>query len=67
MKKGFLTMGLLLLTLSSSAVASLEETETAQIMLSGDVFNCNAMNFSLFAGEIARAIEEQLRPAVAVK
>lgn len=57
MKKGFLTMGLLLLTLSSSAVASLEETETAQSMLSGDVFNCNAMNFSLFAGEIARAID----------
>ncbi len=57
MKKGFLTMGLLLLTLSSSAVASLEETETAQSMLSGDVFNCNAMNFSLFAGEISRAID----------
>lgn len=57
MKKGFLTMGLLLLTLSGSAIASLEEAETAPIILSGDVFNCNAMNFSLFAGEISRAID----------
>lgn len=57
MKKGFLTMGLLLLTLSGSAIASLEEAETASSMLSRDVFNCNAMNLSLFAGEIARAID----------
>lgn len=57
MKKGFLTMGLLLLTLSSSAVASLEEAETSPSMLSRDVLNCNSMNFSLFAGEISRAID----------
>ncbi|EJG1787367.1 hypothetical protein BS059_RS22400 [Vibrio parahaemolyticus] len=57
MKKGFLTMGLLLLTLSSSAVASLEEAETAPSLLSRDVLNCNSMNFSLFANEIARAID----------
>ncbi|EHU0358673.1 hypothetical protein [Vibrio sp. A1-1] len=57
MKKGFLTMGLLLLTLSNSAVASLEEAETAPSMLSRDVLNCNSMNFSLFANEIARAID----------
>ncbi|HBH7885607.1 TPA: hypothetical protein KDX58_004298 [Vibrio parahaemolyticus] len=59
MKKGFLTMGLLLLTLSNSAIASLEEAETAQRMLSRDVLNCNAMNFSLFANEIARAIDSE--------
>ncbi|ELA8118289.1 hypothetical protein RGL59_004515 [Vibrio parahaemolyticus] len=57
MKKGFLTMGLLLLTLSSSAVASLEEAETAPSILSRDVLNCNSMNFSLFAAEISRAID----------
>lgn len=61
MKKGFLTMGLLLLTLSGSAIASLEEAETAPSILSGDVFNCNAMNFSLFSGEISRAIDVETR------
>ncbi|MDF5361066.1 hypothetical protein P3687_22140 [Vibrio parahaemolyticus] len=57
MKKGVFAMGLLLLTLGNSAIASLEEAETAPSMLSRDVLNCNAMNFSLFANDIARAID----------
>ncbi|MBY4651935.1 hypothetical protein K6L10_07080 [Vibrio parahaemolyticus] len=58
MKKGFLSMGLLLLTLSTSAIASLEEAETApSILTRRDVLNCNSMNFSLFANDIARAID----------